>query len=120
MREEVKNWWEKAKADLKTAKKNFEVEEYEASALFCQQSVEKGLKALSIKRFKGFKKVHDLVVLGREVELPDEFINMCKELSPAYTYTRYPDVSRIKNIRKVSEELINYAEKVLEWIEKTL
>jgi HEPN domain-containing protein len=35
----VENWWKRAKADLRTAKKNFRIKEYEAAALFCQQSV---------------------------------------------------------------------------------
>ena len=49
MKEEVKRWWNKAKDDLEKAKILFENKKYDGTVFFCQQSVEKGLKALSLK-----------------------------------------------------------------------
>jgi len=41
-------------------------------------------------------------------KMEQEIIQECKQLSPAYTYTRYPDVTPIKNIKE------------LEWLEKKI
>ena len=45
MREEIKNLWEQTEKDFEVAEKNFKIKEYYVSAFFCQQSVEKTLKA---------------------------------------------------------------------------
>ena len=50
MRKEVKEWWKQAKRDLITAENCKNSEDYYACAFFCQQSVEKGLKALYIAK----------------------------------------------------------------------
>ena len=76
------------------------------------------MKALYIKRFKKLKKIHDLFILATELNLPNDLVDLCKELSPAYIYTRYPDVIEIKDIEDMSEDLINYSEEIIEWIEK--
>lgn len=120
MRSEIENWRKKALDDLETAKVNLENERYDAAAFYSQQSVEKALKALYIKKFKSLRKTHDLVLLARELKSPSEIVDLCKELSPAYTYTRYPDVTKIKDIKKVSKKLIEHAEEVLKWIKKIL
>lgn len=120
MKEEIKNWWEKAKRDLKAAEFNYNGGFFEESLFFSQQSVEKGLKALYIKRFDHMKKTHDLVLLSRRLDLPERLMDFCKELSPAYMYTRYPDVPEIGDIDEVSENLLKYAREVLNWIEKML
>ena len=44
----------------------------------------------------------------------------CKELSPAYTYSRYPDVPEIVEIMEVSRNLLQYAKEVLNWVERRL
>jgi len=46
MKQEVKNWLKKAEHDFVTSWVNFQQEIYDASAFFCQQAVEKALKAL--------------------------------------------------------------------------
>lgn len=51
MREEIIRWIEQAKADLKAARDNLDTGNYYVVALLCQQTVEKGLKALYILRF---------------------------------------------------------------------
>lgn len=47
-------------------------------------------------------------------------MELCKELSPAYTYTRYPDVVEIQDVGEVSEDLINHAEKIPKWIQEKI
>ncbi|MGP8323697.1 MAG: HEPN domain-containing protein [Methanosarcinaceae archaeon] len=50
----------------------------------------------------------------------NDLIDFCKELSPAYTYSRYPDVPEIEDIMEVSRNLIQYAKEVLNWVERML
>lgn len=66
------------------------------------------------------KKTHDLVLLSKELKVDENIIDICKELTPAYTYTRYPDVIEISNLDKVSEKLLGYAEEVLLWVKKKI
>ena len=120
MKEVVKNWIEQSKRDLDTAKYNFEGGKYEFAVFLCQQSIEKALKALSIKKTGKFRKIHDIVLLGKELNLPENLINYCKEVAPAYTYTRYPDVTHVTNLKDISKKFIKYAEENLKWVEKQL
>lgn len=120
MKEEINKWMKKAEHDLNTAKVNFHEKIYDAAAFYSQQAVEKALKSLHIKTFSEVVKTHDLVFLSKKLDLPDKLKDFCKELSPAYTYTRYPDVIDIKNLDDVSKKLIEYAEEVLEWAKKKL
>lgn len=70
MREEIKNWWEEAKGDLKTVEYNLKGGMLKAAAFYSQQAVEKGLKVLYIKRFKKLWKIHGLAELARKVKAP--------------------------------------------------
>lgn len=124
MRKEVKNWWDQAKRDLETAQSNFENNHLDAAAFFCQQSVEKALKALLIKKKGEFPKIHDLVALSRISECSEEIINKCKKISPYYTETRYPDFLEKIPAESFSKneisEILSLAKEVLKWLEKYL
>ena len=91
MKQEVKNWLKKAEHDLTTSMVNFQEEIYDASAFFCQQAVEKALKALYIQKFKKLIRTHDLVYLGKKVNLPGELLEFCDDINSFYIETRYPD-----------------------------
>ena len=71
-------------------------------------------------KFKELKKTHDLVVLARELKLPAKLVGYCKELSPAYVYTRYPDVVEVEDIERTAERLFGYAEEVIAWLEERI
>ena len=116
MNEETEIWWKQALRDLETADYLLDAERYDAVAFFAQQSVEKALKSMHIDRHGQLKKTHDLVLLARSLKLPQELIDFCKELSPAYVYTRYPDVVPVQDIEEVSKELLGYAKEIMEWI----
>ena len=120
MDNEVKKWWEQAKEDIDSAKFNLEGGKYKVASFLAQQAVEKALKALYIKKFKSLKKTHDLVSLAKELKLEQEIVQECKQLSPAYIYTRYPDVIPIKNIREESIRLVKIAEKILECLKEKI
>ncbi len=120
MNEEVERWWSKAKDDLEKARIMFENKKFDGAAFFCQQSVEKGLKTLILKEKNQIKKIHDLVELGKEINLPQNLLDHCKELTLSYLYSRYPDVEEEKNIGNVTKEFLGHAREILEWIEKKI
>ena len=118
MREETKNWINKGKDDLRKAKDNFKMGNYDLVSFLCQQCVEKILKAMLIEKTKTFPKIHDLVRLGRMVNLEDKMINKFKELTLAYAYTRYPDLPEESDLMNKSTGFLKIAEEVLQWVEE--
>ncbi|MBS3072110.1 HEPN domain-containing protein, partial [Candidatus Pacearchaeota archaeon] len=91
-----------------------------AGAFFLQQSAEKALKALLIKRMKELMKTHDLVVLARKLNAPEETIEHCKKLTVVYLETRYPDTNIAKEIKEEIENLKDSAKEILKWTKKNL
>ena len=67
MKEETKNWIDSANKDLKKARDNFNIGNYDITSFLCQQAVEKALKSILIQRTNEFPKIHDLVRLGKLV-----------------------------------------------------
>lgn len=119
MKKESKEWVNKANKDFKTAQINLKNKRYDASAFFCQQAVEKSLKALEIEKFSRFDKTHDLYFLGKKLKLSQELLNICEEITEYYVETRYPDTYAVFNKKKVSEAL-KKAKKVMEWVKRNL
>lgn len=124
MKEEAKKWFELAKRDFKSAQNNFNSGDYYIASLLCQQSVEKGLKALHLEKFKSIKKIHNLVILAKDLKLPQRLINKCDKLNPIYIETRYPDASgelpHKKYTEDRSEQDIKLAKEILKWLEKKI
>lgn len=123
MKRDVKLWMEQAMADLKTANVNLKGKRYYAVVLFCQQSLEKALKALWMKEIKSeFPYVHDLTLFMKKLELPKKFVNICKDLTTAYAETRYPtDKIPLKKFSKHdAKEIFKSTKDVLEWIKKRI
>lgn len=119
MKEETTEWLAKAEEDFKTAEFNLKGKKLPAAAFYSQQSAEKALKALQIELLGNFKKTHDLVILGESVNAPEDILNTCKELTPFYIITRYPDSKEIYGKHEVTEA-INYAKEVFEWVKSQL
>ncbi len=120
MQEDYDRWLKKAYKDIHTAEVNFREKLYDASAFYSQQAAEKALKALYIKKLNSLKRTHDLVILATELDAETNIIQMCRDLTPAYMYTRYPDVAEISNLDKVAQGLLTYAKGVIEWVKKNL
>jgi len=118
--EEFKEWLRKAEEDFDTAKYNLEGNKLAAGVFFLQQSVEKSLKALIIKKKGEIVRTHDLIILGKRINAPKKIMEYCKELTPAYQYTRYPDVPREEKLGERADVLVSYAEEVLEWVKKNI
>ena|SRR3989338_2057930 len=117
--EESKNWIRQAEADLQTANNSFKSGDYYAAVFWCQQVVEKALKAIIIKDQNKLIKTHDLVRLGKLSDIPKEFSIKIKELASAYTQSRYGisinSIPADEFDKDVSLNLISFSKEVLEW-----
>ncbi len=121
MRAEAQRWMEQAQYDLDTAKANYQIKKYYASAFFSQQAAEKALKAFAIEKTGELPKTHSLFELGKILKIKDDdFI----ELTPDYTMTRYPDAANevpanLYNASNTEDKLQaagRILEKVTKWI----
>jgi len=119
VKDPVEIWFKLARRDLQGAKKNYEIGEPHIAAFLAQQSAEKALKALLISQTGNFPKIHDLTRLARMVNAPEDIVELCAKITPAYTATRYPDVMVEFNKGEV-EELIEDAEMVIKWVEQSI
>ncbi len=122
--EEVKIWWKQAKRDLISAETNIKLHNYYLVSFMSHQAVEKALKALYIKEFKELIKIHNIVVLAQRLKLPQQLIDECDKLNPAYIESRYPDAAGILPAysykKKDAETDLESAQRVMKWIEKKL
>ncbi|MFA5019552.1 MAG: HEPN domain-containing protein [Candidatus Pacearchaeota archaeon] len=120
MREEIKNNWEQAKADLRTAENSLKSGDYYASVFWCQQSLEKALKSYILLYNKENPFIHSLIKLGRIAGIPKRYEETLKNISPEYYATRYADASgeipyKLYS-KKESLKLLNNTKEVIEWI----
>jgi len=124
MKEEITKWMKLAKDDLKSAQVNFDTRQYYVCSFLCQQSVEKALKASLIKKTGKLIKIHDLIVLGNKVNLPEKLSKKCDKLNSVYLDARYGDLGgkfpSKKFNKKISLEFLNTAKEVLKWVEKSI
>lgn len=120
MNEEIKRWMKQSNDDFDTAKYNFAGKKYSVAVFYCQQSVEKALKSLILDKKKQLIKVHDLVKLGKEINLPQNLLNYCKEITQSYIYSRYPDIKEPKNMNVIASNFLKYTEEILKWVKKQL
>ncbi|HUG16641.1 MAG TPA: HEPN domain-containing protein [Thermomicrobiales bacterium] len=73
MRAETTAWWKHADEDLKTAAIVQLGGQFYATSWFCQQAVEKSLKAVYIERLGNLPpRTHDLEFLGNKLSVPGE------------------------------------------------
>lgn len=119
MMEETKLWLNQAKSDLRKARSNIKIKNYDLASFLSQQAAEKSLKSLLIEKTKTFPKIHDLVRLGKLLNMEDELLKECEILNPVYIETRYP-VSTTRYTKEEAESDIRRAQKVLKWVKKRL
>ncbi len=104
MKEEVKKWMEQANADLNAAQKNLEIKIYYVSVQCSHQATEKALKALFIEKHNQMpEKTHDLIKLGKKVNIPEEYYEALYELNPKWLPSKYPDASDITPVKSYDE-----------------
>jgi len=125
MKEEVKKWMEQANADLNSAKKNLNIKIYYISVQCSHQATEKALKALFIEKHNQMpEKTHDLIKLGKRVNIPEKYYEALYELNPEWLPSKYPDASNVAPVRSYDESSaklhLKKAKKVLIWIRKQI
>ena len=122
MKEEASNWLRQAEADLKTSQNSLNSRDYYASVFWSQQTVEKCLKAIIIEKKGKLIKIHDLIMLGRMVNLPEVLLKKCEILSKVYTESRYGLLDDEIPAEKFDEndalEFVNIAKEILKWVKK--
>lgn len=116
---EHQEWFKKAKKDFEAAQYNLKGNQFDAGLFFLQQTAEKVLKAVYIKLYQRLLKTHDLVLLSKEVNAPQNIQRACKLLSPLYHQTRYPDTS-YKDLYSGTDEFLLAVQEVLQWAEAQL
>ena len=120
MMEEIDKWLKLAKEDYEAAEFNFKGKKYKVAAFLCQQAVEKAFKAVLLKKTGKIRKIHDLVELGKDIEVPDTILNQVKELTLAYIYSRYPDVKEESDLKEKVSYFLKVSKEALKWSEETL
>ncbi len=124
MREEVKNWFRQAEADLRSAKNSKKSQDYYMSVFASQQAAEKALKALCIFKLKEFPKGHSIIYLAQKLKTPKEMLSGIRDLNPEYLSTRYPDMAVGVPAELYDEQIANRhlktAERVVKWVKKRI
>jgi len=112
MQKEVSHWWNLAEDDLEKARILFDNEKYDGAIFFCQQTVEKALKALWIlKKKTEVPRYHDLLFFFQKLGLPAKFKIACEDLTGGYIATRYPPTYHSLLLKKKQNHYFNKARK---------
>ena len=121
---EYKSWLKQAKEDFEKAIILFRNRKFDGASFYAQQSAEKALKAVLIKRKGKLFKIHDLVVLGLNCGVEEDLLNKCKVLSQVYSFTRYGIVGKkipAKMFKQGdSKKHINISKEIIEWVKKEI
>lgn len=125
MRKEVEHWLAQGKDDFEKAKILASNDKLDGSAFYCQQAVEKALKALFIAKLsRSPGQTHSLVYLAKGLNVPRKHYPLLQSLTPEFVMTRYPDVVGETPYKLYSVEKINNylkdSEELLQWIEKQI
>jgi len=123
MRSEIQAWWQQAKADVRTAEVNLKGERYYEAVFFCQQAVEKALKAYILRRSRNPQSPamlsHSLIFLAKQALLPDRFHSFLRELTSEYVSTRYrsaaEEAPKARYDRAIATETLSATEEVVGW-----
>lgn len=120
-RELVKEWIEFAEMDYQTANylnENMRPKPLEIICYHCQQTIEKMLKGVLISCGRRVQKTHDLGVLAEQLkefsEIPEDYLEMCDDLTPYGVRIRYPQELFIEehHVEKALEE----TKKLYDWL----
>lgn len=116
MNEQTRQWWEQTKSDFSAAQYLLKGKRYLQSSFFCQQAAEKALKTLLVKKKKKLLKVHDLILLGKQVGISSHLLPNCERLNAVYIDTRYPDTGTDRyTVAEVREDLKS-CRRIVQWV----
>ncbi|OQA09370.1 MAG: HEPN domain protein [Firmicutes bacterium ADurb.Bin373] len=122
------NWIEIADEDHEVAGHLFNNKKYLHCLFFCQQAIEKAVKAVYYDKYnKTPPRKHDLVALAKNAGIFSEMDEIRKDLfvllSQYYIESRYAEDRKelAKNCtRAVSEDIIKKTSEVLKWLKSKL
>lgn len=127
VREEVSNWLEEAKADLKHSKISIDASDYNWACFAAQQAAEKALKSLILHVLGEYPRGHDLVKLYSMVK---EYVSLninvadLPRLSIYYTQARYPNAGLERPSKEVTreqaEEALAIAKGIIDEVSKNI
>lgn len=125
MRKDVEDWWKQSKRDLVTARNCKKSGDFYACAFFCQQAIEKGLKALYILKNRTTSgKTHSLIFLALETDTPPHYHSFLRRLAPEFVTTRYPDASYGTPYEiydeEIATELLEKSQEVMDWLKSQM
>lgn len=127
VREEVLNWFEEAKADLKHSMSSVGIGDYNWACFAAHQAAEKALKSLILHVLGEYPRGHDLVKLYSMVkDLVTLNINLTSlvTLSTYYTQARYPNAGVERPSREITreqaEEALKTAGKIIDEVSKAI
>lgn len=127
VREEILNWIEEAKADLRHAKSSIEIGDFNWACFASQQAAEKALKALILHMVGEYPRGYDLVrlywIIEKHVKLSISKVDLMR-LSAYYTQARYPNAGverpSIEILEEHAKEAVEIAERVINEVEKAI
>ncbi len=124
-RRDVRLWWAQASHDLGTAEHNLAGGRYDAAIFYCEQAVEKALKALTIHaRRLPPGPTHSPIALGRLCRVPKKFSTFLRTLTSEYFLSRYPDaageVPYTLYDGTETREYLRTSKELLQWVAKQL
>lgn len=122
----IKYWSTASKQDFMTAEILFENKKYHHALFFCHLSIEKILKAITVKSTqKAPPFLHDLVRLAERarINLSEKQKNELAEISTFNIEARYDDYKLSfykKAKKKFTSKYITMTKKILKWLNKYL
>ena len=121
MRPEAELWWTQAKRDFRTARNCHASRDFYAAVFFCQQTVEKALKAAVVELVRQLPpRTHNLLELGDRLRVPRRVRAFLMDLTPEYVVTRYPDAAGgpIDTLYDghISRRVLTRTQEVLRWV----
>lgn len=123
----VIQWLERMRYDLSTARAMLKMRKYLYVVFMCQQSVEKGLKAVLAKHNERIPLIHNLRKLAAmsdmENELSEAQIDLLEQLTPFAIKARYGSYkNRLSELcdRKKALELVSRTEGFIKWLEEKI
>ena len=123
MKPETREWVEIAEQDLQAARVMLEQDFYQQTVFYCQQSIEKLLKAIWTERHGAgtHPRVHNLVKLANKLGLnvPAQWRDFLVDLTDQIFPSRYPEAGWRYN-REVAEEYYNGSQELFAWLRQLL
>jgi len=124
-REQIVRWLRQGERDLEIAQRNLDIGLYDVCVLFCEQAVEKHLKALYIHANRAEPpKTHKIVELARQLGASRDLYELLHLLEIDYLASRYPDfpttVSYEDYDEEVARERLAIAQRVVKWVHQQL